>query len=235
MPLEPMAAFDAVVSRAPASTVRESAAEAISFVNRYCQPEAIGDIVRSVCADENLMASCGRRATEHPLGFDKYVLYSVGSYALRLHIWWPGQERVREHIHNHRFSFASAVILGGMNVESYRPSSDGATYVRYQETRDIGRFYAYQPRGQLGVGLSALHSLGPGSSYYLGANEYHRVQAPDQGLSATLFVGLSHDRSTTDILVNVDQRPPTVGARTSMGVPEAKRRLAAFCRALANE
>lgn len=230
-----IAKFDAALRRIlTTSTAHDREASLVSFTAQYSQGRSVYQMVRSVCADDNLMISCAQRSVRHPLGFDKFVLHATGTYQLRLHIWWPEEAHGTEHIHNHRFSFVSGIVSGRIQVSSYRSIRDGVQYTRFREKRHPnGGMYEYHSYGQVRVGVASLQTLCPGSAYYLDSGELHRVYAVDDGLSATLFIRLSQARKSTDVLVHSDGAVPATGLRANMAAGEAKRRLESFVRTLA--
>lgn len=201
---------------------------ATSFAMYYSHRRLVHEIVQSICADDRLLTLCAERSTRHPLGFDKFVLHATDIYQLRIHVWWPEVVHGTEHIHNHRFSFASGIIFGKIHVASYRSARNGIPHARFREKRYSGGMYEYRPYGQVQVGLASLQTLCPGSAYYLDSGELHRVQVVDQDLSATLFIRLSQDRKSTDVLVNSGGELPTTGQRDNMAVDDARQRLESF-------
>ena len=211
------------------SSILNREASLTSFALKCSQRSLVRRLVESVCSDDRLMASCAQRSVRHPLGFDKFVLHATDAYQLRLHIWWPEDAHGTEHIHNHRFSFVSGIILGRIQLASYRSMRSGVSYARYREKRHpSGSMYEYHPYGQARVGLANLQTLCAGTAYYLDSGELHRVYAADDGLSATLFIRFSQARKSTDVLVDAGGELPTTGTRANMNVREAKQRLESF-------
>lgn len=225
-----MAAFDSdlrrILATCPASR-RE--AEIASFARRYSERAPVAGMIGSVCASNNLLIACAGLSVRHPLGFDKFVLYSTDLYQLRLHIWWPGEAHGTEHIHNHRFSFVSGIIAGRIIVASYRPERDGVPHRGFRETKDpVAGGYSYRPSGPVQVNLASLQTLCAGCAYYLDSGELHRVQAAGGGLAATLFIRFPRNRENTDVLVASDGVLPATGQREIMGIDETRRRLGSF-------
>lgn len=161
-------------------------------------------MIESVCASDESLARCARGSVAHPLGFDKFTLLSTPSYQLKLHVWWPdASSRPVEDIHNHRFDFASAVVVGFLQSEVFRMAPTGAPVVRYSETNDVdqGR-YGFVEDGFAHIGLSQRHSIGPRSVYFTTADVLHRVFTPARDVTATLFLKLSPVRCETTVLVD---------------------------------
>ena len=229
---KPVAAFDVGLRRVLTTfSPEEREIGMLSFAGQYSKRAAVAEIVSSVYTDTGLMAVCGGRSVRHPLGFDKFVLYASDVYQLRLHVWWPDEVHGTEHIHNHRFSFVSGIIVGEIFVASYRSMRGGVPHTRFRETRyRSGSGYEYGSYGRMHVGTASMHTLGAGCAYYLDSGELHRVQAANGHLAATLFIRLPQNRRNTDVLVAVNGELPVTGPRESMGMAEAKRRLTSFAR-----
>jgi hypothetical protein len=124
-------------------------------------------------------AAVAARSYRHVLGFDKYVLLKFGSGGqLRLHVWRPDRRRIEEHVHNHRFAFSSAVVLGELRNHLYRAAPDGEALLQLREVsrvedpgwcfQDVG---TARVRHQLTAGLTA------GCSYAMAADLLHRTEA----------------------------------------------------------
>lgn len=176
----------------------------LPVLHEYSDHHCIRSIVESICASGECLERCARASVAHPLGFDKFTLIGSPSYQLKLHVWWPSaSSRPLEDIHNHRFDFASAVIVGFLQSEVFRMSTTGAPVVRYSEINDVdqGR-YEFVEEGFAHVGLSQRYSVGPRSVYFTTAEVLHRVFAPARDLTATLFFKLPHVRRETTVLVD---------------------------------
>ncbi len=134
----------------------------------------------------------------HDNGFDKIVLFHDAEtrMKMRLHIWHPllipGSSRVRQNVHNHRWDFSSAVLVGHADNISYRfANADelGEEFFHYRYyARGSKEHYEVEERGK-----SKLVCLGTqrlmASDIYSVANEVlHRVDTPSDELIATLII-----------------------------------------------
>src|SRR5580692_3858865 len=65
------------------------------------------------------LASCSYR---HRNGFDKIVLGSAGSRGMKLvlHVWPLSDLPYHDHIHSHRWDFASVVLAGTLQLDMYQ-------------------------------------------------------------------------------------------------------------------
>jgi hypothetical protein len=159
--------IDANLSKVFARKDRSARQEALtaSALN-YSRHEVLQEVVYAVCANDRLIEICAQNSESHPLGFDKFVLLTSPLYELRLHIWWPDATRGRGDIHNHRFSFASAVVTGMIEVSSYRLGTPGRKMTHLVEEVK-NKAYKYRTLGDVKVKRTATLALSRGSSYYM--------------------------------------------------------------------
>ncbi|WP_433269263.1 hypothetical protein ACQPZF_06460 [Actinosynnema sp. CS-041913] len=82
----------------------------VGCVRRVARPEYLGPLLGRT-AESDLPD----RAYRHPNGFLKIVLIAEVEFQLRLHVWRPEPDSpvATENVHNHRWDFASAVLVGG--------------------------------------------------------------------------------------------------------------------------
>jgi hypothetical protein len=203
-------------------------AELTTIVLNYTENNKIHGIIQAVCADDNLMNACAQSSESHPLGFDKFVLVASPLYEVRIHIWWPDAAQGRGDIHNHRFSFASAVIVGAIQVSSYRTGRSGVTMTRLAESRVESNVYEYNPVGSVHVERATTLALSGGSSYYMDSSELHRVKIVGSGITATLFIRSRDERENTIVITETDIRKAPMAKRDRLTVDEARRRLLTF-------
>jgi hypothetical protein len=110
--------------------------------------------------------------------------------ARRLHVWDPGLPRqaVPTPIHDHRFSFTSAVVVGTLGHFTYSvvPDLNGYHRVYCPEARD-GEDTLLAPRSGLRVTVRTLGELWvpEGGSYDFGAGLFHETRV--RALAVTLM------------------------------------------------
>jgi len=197
----------------------------VEFSTAAAAPPCFAGIVQSVCASESHLEWCAERSFRHPLGFDKFVLFRCPQYELRLHVWRSGPARHNEHIHDHRFAFASTTVVGHVDVEMYRIGVGGTLMVRYDERRaGEGRDYAFQcPELVTVLPVATLH-VAAGSAYCLPSETLHRIRVTTD-FAATIVVKVPTGRVNTTVLADPLLRPPGRIVRRFFTPSEAERRL----------
>ncbi|MDQ7905997.1 hypothetical protein RB614_15905 [Phytohabitans sp. ZYX-F-186] len=183
-------------------------AEAGDVLRSIGEPAALRHLIGSVLASDDLAEALARRSYPHPLGFDKIILLSQQPLGqLRLHIWWPETARRREHVHNHRFAFASFVVTGEVRMRVYRPSDDGEALVHFRETSLAAEgVWEFQRLGDTRLRLCLNADLGAGSTYAMPADALHRIDASPL-LTATLFLETRSVREHSSIYADREGLP----------------------------
>jgi len=177
------------------------------FIDRLAQPESFAQMVESLLVSSSLAEHVARHSYRHPLGFDKFVLAPLRPLGqLRLHVWWPEDTREREHIHNHRFGFMSAVLLGEVRTSVYRPAA-GDDLTHFSEVGGY-REWRFEDLGRGSTALSIAAALAAGSVYAMPADALHRIDATPQ-LTATLFLETSANRPASSVYVAGGGKPET--------------------------
>jgi hypothetical protein len=81
----------------------------------------IAPLLRGVAEDEGLLSASAAASYRHANGFVKIVLASSPLWALRLHLHnRDGTFAAAEHIHDHRWPFASTILRGTLVEERFR-------------------------------------------------------------------------------------------------------------------
>lgn len=134
----------------------------------------------------------------HDNGFDKIVLFQDREtrMKLRLHIWHPriipGNERPRQNVHNHRWDFSSAVLIGYADNVTYRlaePSEGGDEFFHYRYyARGSKEHYEVEERGKSFLQCVETKRVTRGDIYSVHAEALHRVDTPNDILVSTLVV-----------------------------------------------
>jgi hypothetical protein len=165
------------------------------------------------------VAECARRSYRHALGFEKIMLMvGARSSTLRVHVWRPGTSpaHAAEHVHNHRFEFASAVLYGSMAMETFAVHPRGAPMSAYAESIGAdGETWIMQPQGSERLRKTMDLRLAAGTLYQMDAESLHRTANDPSACTVTLFLEASSRRG----------RPRTdVYTRNGAGVPASFRR-----------
>jgi hypothetical protein len=171
------------------------------------------EIISVIRGDQELLARSASASHRHPLGHDKIMLFNVDhSFQLRLHAWWPCRPPVVESVHHHRFRFATTVLRGGYEMQTFRRASSGIRMIEYrQHASPDGGTWLLDLAGTTYLELTAARKVGTGSSYGLTAADLHRVIIPGDKLCITLFLAVTADSdmsSDTRVYALPDADPP---------------------------
>lgn len=179
------------------------------------------DVIR---ADNCRLAALANSSYRHHNGFDKIILASpAGSHLkLVLHVWSTNGVDLSDHIHDHRWDFASVVLCGALRLELYAPDAHGGAYsaMRYRPLPGVGD-YELQPDGAMSVSPAAMVTMAVGSTYSWASDLLHRAWGLPGLLTATLIVQGPVTRSSTTVLVRSED------AQTLPARPRRLRRLRA--------
>lgn len=166
--------------------------------------------IDALLGDSTAIDVIAARSYEHPNGFRKIVLGAdKDGSKLRLHVWPSNFLGTESNVHNHRWSFSTLVLVGGMTSTwhnltvsktegqefhrfRYRPGSPGGEY----ELVDDGLAYAKSV---------STRSLTPGESYWIRAEQLHSVLV--QPGTMTLVDQDAPTREYTDVLRKVELPP----------------------------
>lgn len=134
----------------------------------------------------------------HDNGFDKIILFQdlETRMKMRLHLWHPlaipNAKRPRQNVHNHRWDFSSAVLIGYADNHNYRfahPDEEGEEYFHYRYyARGSKEHYDVEGRGKTRVISVSTERVTEGSIYSVEGEVLHRVDTPDDQFVATLVI-----------------------------------------------
>ena len=223
--------------RLPALSEPESpAATAGRVIDVLSRSDGVAQLLDALIADvrQRPRTAQARAALSyrHALGFEKIVLLAgKPDFMLRAHIWRPSidQRETSEHIHNHRFSFASRVLTGNLAMDIFTPHSMGEQMEWYQErvaegdaSWDLARLGRRAIRQLSSVDLTA------GSGYHLMADALHRIRPANDSVSATLCLETVSVRNMTDVYVASGEVAPSRIFKCPFSVEEYENALAGF-------
>ncbi len=144
------------------------------------------------------LAAVVSRSYAHPNGFRKLVVAAPeDGTRLRVH-HWPAEDIEPSNVHNHRWSLASAVIVGQLQSSLFADAAAGESVERFAFLpSQPGGEYTLKPNGTGSIQMTNVAVLGPGTTYGLDAAQLHRVRASP----GTLTVVLSGpaERASTDV------------------------------------
>ena len=184
-----------------------------AMVGRVGNVGALLALLRQLEGDDTWLRRVARHSYRHALGFDKLVIIPAWPAGqLRMHVWWPSEPRVVEHVHNHRFSFASVVVTGRLRNNIYTVGDRGLVvdkYRRYAEDAAIvAQQWQFSDQGSERVGLSASVEMPPGATYSMYAGTLHRIEISDS-LTVTLFVESPALEESSAVLVGPTSPQPS--------------------------
>ena len=135
-------------------------------------------LLQGLLADEQALQAVAARSYVHGNGFVKVVLLDEQGYKLRLHIWFAGSA-CEENIHDHRWSFASHVLVGTLNSEIWVDDAQGQALPEYRYAAATATAAAdKQALGTCRVSLQQHCQYGAGSSYVMPKQVLHRIINP---------------------------------------------------------
>ncbi|MEW9549521.1 hypothetical protein [Nonomuraea sp. NPDC050783] len=177
-------------------------------LSRLVTPSALAGLLREIARDEDGLRQIAADSYPHPLGFDKYVLWSrYPAGRLRMHVWWPGDARGREHVHNHRFAFSSVVVAGLVRATLFQRDEGGRPHTRYLDSTPLrADNWVLRPQEDVTLTPAATLEVGAGAAYSQAALTFHQVAVADE-LTVTLFLEGAVTRSYSEVLIPAGQRP----------------------------
>jgi hypothetical protein len=151
---------------------------------------------------EGSVASQNISGYQHPNGFLKIRLLSItGSWSLRAHVWesFDGDKDV----HNHRWDFASRILIGGLRERLYHVSEFGAGDRRLCDCSkaEDGKTYTYHDRGRCTIVCHSETEYRQGETYMLRYSVLHDASPSDNGPLMTLFLQ-GHDQMKVTTVIS---------------------------------
>jgi hypothetical protein len=167
--------------------------------------EHLRSYLHGLLQEERALAAVAARSYKHANGFTKIVLLQSSWYKVRLHIWWPEVDAA-EHIHEHRWWFASTIVSGTMTSETWKEGTS-ALAREFQEYIYIARD-DYMPPRVIPIGHTKLVQekrtrRRAGNAYTMPPGALHRV-VRSEGLTASLVCQASAARGWNRLLTPGD-------------------------------
>jgi hypothetical protein len=144
----------------------------------------IRDYLATIAASRSRIDSVANNSYWHTNGFAKMVLHESvnGTYRVRLHAWLePGAVSERmPNVHNHRWDFASVVIVGlGMGIREFSIARAGTQYHAFEYARgETGA--SIEPIGTAWLMQTSERTIEKGMSYVCRTADLH-VTSPLPG------------------------------------------------------
>ena len=140
----------------------------------------------------------------HPLGFDKFILLEGKTFSLRLHNFKPMLEgQPSEHVHNHKWEFASAILFGSFVSEVYKEADLGIPVRKY---RTLPTGTVFDKETYLQIDRRDLNAAG--TQYYMTTDVLHSVTdiAPE-GAVSVIAKGLTDESAHTTVFLEDELDP----------------------------
>ena len=157
---------------------------AADTVFRLARHSYLLDLIQAVRSDAETVEQCAAMSHRHPLGFDKIMLVDANpSFRLRLHAWWPDRSPGIEHIHDHRYDFATAIVRGYYEMQMFRRATTGTQVNEYhQRTSEHDKNWLLDSAGSTHLQMLTTVKVAEGSGYSLAADAMHRYSAAQSAL-----------------------------------------------------
>lgn len=161
-------------------------------LSRLVNSGRVPDLLRSIRDSAHVVSRYAPESYRHPLGFDKITLLDASpAFMLRLHTWWPEDHHGTEHVHNHRFDLASAVLRGSYEMQVFQEAENGVLMTEYREhSAPSDTEWIMNVCGSSYLRSLVSARIAQGSGYALAADVLHRVIVPHEALCVTLFLAL---------------------------------------------
>jgi hypothetical protein len=188
-----IATAEGFLAKAVAGHVSGSHDALLDAVNEMGRPGNLTRLITQLMADRSRLMACAALSYHHANNFLRFVLLagSDPDWKLRLHLWWPDeQERVRhdEHIHNHRWDFATTLLEGSYRAQEFLPMGAMDMYRYTYFSAEGSRTFRLVPNGLGSVRRVQETIFLQGSSYMISHRILHRIISGSDDLTATLFL-----------------------------------------------
>lgn len=174
----------------------------LDAIDRIGDTQKLVHLIDAILNDDDHIARCASLSYEHSNGFDKIVLVSSESnaYKLRLHVWWTDIEPITENAHNHRWNFATKIVLGGYAFEEFEATSTDGDYFEYRYFSPEGKdTYPMEFIGKRDLFTVRKGFLVAGTSYALHHEVIHRITNERKTVTASLLCQGAVDKSSTRV------------------------------------
>jgi hypothetical protein len=185
--------------------------------------------LREILEDDEWLRAVAEASYRHALGFDKVIVLSLRPLGqLRVHVWWPEPSRVQEHVHNHRFWFASRLVLGKLRTHVLRTGTGSEFSVLGEDAAPQEARWTFVDQGMQLAEEVFVATLQAGDEYVTHPDLLHRVSVGADELVVTLFWESETTKPKTCILVAEGQQLPESRSQTRFTQAELKAKLGAI-------
>lgn len=194
---------------------RQATTALAGWMRLQFHPVQIYALVQQIIRSPQLLAEVSARSYQHGNGFLKVVLLDRG-YKLRLHVWFAGQS-CEENIHDHRWSFASTILIGTLRSEVWQDVSSSENHPQTLSLQEY-RYHAatqHHPACKTHIGLCHLqkkiqiHQIS-GQAYVMPEEQLHRITHHGEQLVATMVCTAPTGQGTTRLIPIHDGLDPNI-------------------------
>lgn len=165
--------------------------------------------LKELLKDEQQLVKISRKSYLHGNGFLKIILLDNG-YKLRLHIWFP-EQYCEENIHDHRWSFASLILIGSLKNEIWCDNENGISlreYIYHAETENN-----VSKKIEIGYHNFCLEKTDvytKGQRYFMSKEKLHRIVTSKNEIVATMICTAPTNQTTTRLISICDNIDPVI-------------------------
>lgn len=240
LPMDPAEAIRVLMTalNAPQAGI-DGLSAAAAAVSALADRARLLGLIRAIRDDPAVVERCAAASGRHPLGHDKIMLLDTDpSFHLRLHAWWPDRKPRMEHVHDHRYEFATMVVSGHYEMQIFQRVTTGGTQMteyRQHVRDDAGEWYL-DAAGIAYLRLLATAKITTGAGYTLAHDALHRIMVPRDSFCLTLFLAVvaNADLSVaTRVFAPPESPAPALVKSQALTADDYRRRLDAIIAELA--
>jgi len=150
------------------------------------------------------------KITKHPLGFIYIELAKEDSAIYRLHIWAKDVRYTQEPnwpIHNHIYDIESYLIIGKIKQTTYNlvNAKENPSYPLYKIKYTKKGTIKEKLKESTDLEISDIKILNTGESYSFPKESFHRIDVPNDSLTATLVKSSAINNNNSPIVVATEE------------------------------
>lgn len=160
------------------SLVKDFNEEVLVLINALlAKPGILSMLIRQIISDRNLLTRVLTESYYHENGFHKIVLTAGEHFKLRLHHFGSSTKMPMENIHDHRWPFASNILLGSLKMDIFQPhDSEGEELIHYRyDSQKSNGAYGIAPLGYKKLKLVRSVEYKAGEQYLMPITHLHRI------------------------------------------------------------
>ncbi len=155
-------------------------------------PSILSLLTKRILSSKLLFNKLLKQSYYHENGFHKIVLLSGNHFKLRLHHFGVAAKIPMENIHDHRWYFASSILLGSLKMDMFQVSEDPIDaeplYHFIYNSNKANGCYTTQFKGHAYLKKTSAVKFNQGDHYLMTPNELHRIKNQSGEESVTLIL-----------------------------------------------